>query len=540
MYRIMIVDNEPLILAGVVSLLNWEEHQCKIVKKAANGRQALEQMEKLRPDIVITDIQMSDMDGISFLKAAAQKGYETCFIILTNLEEFSLLKEALRLGVVDYLMKAELNEEMLTEALERAKRRCNLVRRKMWISEDREIDEEKRIRNYFKHMLIHDTYIQPDKRLDAIIREHYPALLLMLISFDFRSNRISEGFTRADQKRAMNFAENIICEMVKGFFDRGCLLRKEENSFILILSLEEMGGYKEQVEAMSLKFRRVMKDYFEIPLFLVASQPTREADEVQELLYQAMSVVNDGDHDGFGRNVYYLEGCKENFSSSFNIIFLKKELTGIVRQNDRKGFFHIMNQIIQLFAQWKPSRSQAVNACSNLYYFILFLMEEKEEQKFPWLLDAARQLPHLPSMNAAIDWLEQFRDKVAEALEDYKESSKDKYTELVMEYVRQHYQEKITLSQISSLLNMSQGYISSTFKRQTGKNFSDYVMEVKIEKAKELIGTHQYMMYEVSDKLGFDTQYYFSTVFKKITGYTPKEYENLTIRKQRCNSVDPQ
>jgi len=87
---------------------------------------------------------------------------------------------------------------------------------------------------------------------------------------------------------------------------------------------------------------------------------------------------------------------------------------------------------------------------------------------------------------------------------------------------------------MSALLNISQGHLSSIFKKQTGKNFSDYVSEVKIEKAKELIGTYQYMMYEISDMLGFDTQYYFCTVFKKITGHTPKEYESITIKKNCC------
>lgn len=203
----------------------------------------------------------------------------------------------------------------------------------------------------------------------------------------------------------------------------------------------------------------------------------------------------------------------------------------MVRQNDRNGFSHIMNQIIQLFVQCKPSRSQAVNACSNLYYFITFLLEEREDQSFPYILDVAGQLNRLTDLNAVIAWLERFRDQVAEALETYKESRKDKYIELVLEYIREHYKEKITLSRMSSLLNISQGHLSSIFKKQTGKNFSDYVTEVKIEKAKELIGTYQYMMYEVSDMLGFDTQYYFSAVFKKITGYTPKEYENMTIKK---------
>ncbi len=532
MYRIMIVDDEPLILAGVTSLVNWEEHQCKIVRKVSNGRQALAQMETLKPDIVITDIKMPAMDGISFMKASIENGYTSSFILLTNLEEFSLVKEALRLGAVDYLIKLELDEMALIGALERAKERCSLSHRKMLAMEDGEVTADERIQNYFRHILICNPDAHPDEGLSAMIRERYPGLLLMLIHFNYGFEGFSQEFSREDQKKVMNFAENIIHEMVKGFFDRSCLLRKEQNGFILVLSLEGMNDYKEQVEAMSIKFRKVIKTYFEVPVTITVSRPVREADEIQDLLYQAMSDMNDAYCENPDRIVFYSEGCKEHFGRrSFNINFLKKELTGIIRQNDRKGFSAIMNQIIELFVQCKPSRSQAVNGCSNLYYFITFLLEEREDQSFPYILDVAGQLNRLTDLSAVIAWLEWFRDQVAEALEAYKESRKDKYIELALEYIREHYKEKITLNQMSSLLNISQGHLSSIFKKQTGKNFSDYVTEIKIEKAKELIETYQYMMYEISDMLGFDTQYYFSAVFKKITGYTPKEYENMTIRK---------
>ncbi|GLC81589.1 response regulator [Lacrimispora brassicae] len=533
MYRIMIVDDEPLILAGVTSLLNWEEHQCKIVRKASNGRQALGLMETLQPDIVISDIKMPVMDGISFMKASIENGYTAVFILLTNLEEFSLIKEALRLGAVDYLVKLELDEKALIAALERAKDRCNLSHRKIQAMEDGEITADQRIQNYFRHILICDRDTQPDEDLAGMIRERYPVLLLMLVHFNYGFEEAAEKFTRADQKKAMKFAENIILEMVKGFFDRSCLLRKEQNGFILVLSLEGMNDYKQQVEAMSIRLRKAMKDFFEIPVSIAVSRPVREADEIQNLLYQAMSAMNDTYFDSSGRIVFYSESCRENLShsSSFNINFLKKELTGIIRHNDRDGFSNIMNQIIQLFTQCKPSRSQAVNACSNLYYFITFLLEEREEQNFPYILDVAGQLNRLSDLSAVTGWLEEFRDQVAKVLEACKESRKDKYIELVLEYIREHYREKITLNQMSSLLNISQGHLSSTFKKHMGKNFSDYVTEVKIEKAKEMIGSYQYMMYEISDMLGFDTQYYFSAVFKKITGYTPKEYENMTIKK---------
>ncbi len=532
MYRIMIVDDEPLILAGVSSLINWEEHQCKIVRKISSGRQALAQMEALRPDIVITDIGMPVMDGISFMKASVERGYAASFILLSNLEEFSLVKEALRLGAVDYLVKLELDEEALLAALERAKDRCNLTHRRIGLMEGGEVTADERIQNYFRHILICDADAHPDERLSVMIRERYPVILLMVIHFNYKHEGFSGTFTRADQKRIINFAENIIHEMVKGFFDRCCLLKKEQKGFILVLSLEGMEDYKESVEAMSIKFRKVIMDYFDIPVSIAVSRPVREAEGVPDVLYQAVSAMNEMYDNSSSTIVYYLENCKENFyHSSFNIDFLKKELTGIIRQNDRGGFSNIMNQIIQLFAQCKPSRSQAVNACSNLYYYVTFLLEEREDQSFPYILDVAGQLNRLSDLRAVIVWLERFRDQVAEALETYKESRKDKYIELAQEYIREHYREKITLNQMSALLNISQGHLSCIFKKQTGKNFSDYVSEVKIEKAKELIGTYQYMMYEISDMLGFDTQYYFSTVFKKITGHTPKEYESITIKK---------
>ena len=90
----------------------------------------------------------------------------------------------------------------------------------------------------------------------------------------------------------------------------------------------------------------------------------------------------------------------------------------------------------------------------------------------------------------------------------------------------EHYQEKLTLAMAAEATGISQGYLSSIFKKQTGSNFTDYVAWIKIEKAKDLIQEHQYMMYEISDMLGFENPYYFSKVFKKVTGITPKEYEN--------------
>ena len=127
MYRIIIIDDEPLILAGIASLILWENYECTIVGKATNGPSAYDMIMELHPDIVITDIRMPVLSGLELVEKCKENGCNFAFIVLTNLEEFHLVKKALSLGASDYLVKIDLSEEALVNALERAKEACDLL-----------------------------------------------------------------------------------------------------------------------------------------------------------------------------------------------------------------------------------------------------------------------------------------------------------------------------------------------------------------------------------------------------------------------------
>lgn len=124
MYRILLVDDEPLILAGIASMMEWEAYDCVVADKATNGSQALAKMKEIQPDIVITDIKMPAMNGLEFMEECRNRGYQGEFILLTNLEEFSLAQRALRLGALDYLVKIEITPEILGESLQKATAIC--------------------------------------------------------------------------------------------------------------------------------------------------------------------------------------------------------------------------------------------------------------------------------------------------------------------------------------------------------------------------------------------------------------------------------
>ncbi len=547
MYRVMIVDDEPLILAGIASLLDWKEYGCEISGKAANGQQALKLMEEQKPDIVITDIKMPGMDGIGFMKAVKERGWDdVIFILLTNLEEFSLARQALSLGAVEYLVKMELTEEKLADSLKLAMERREMKRKAEAAGTAVTVSREEAVRGYIEKLLTDGGTFSggassgnageasaqnQGEGYDSCLRRP----VLAIISFNYGYEGFSSDFTREDQKKVISFAENIIEQMVKGYFDHSCLVRRELNSLVLVMSTDGIEDYREQIRSLGEKIISVVKDYFEVSVSVAVSSRKESLGEFGALLYEAMSATNHYFYHSLDPVVFYSEECETSarHTGSFHIGFLKKDLSQAVALNDSGRLEEILDQVACLLREHNPSRQQAVNACANLYFFLSSFFEDGEEPDFPYEVNIMEKLGRLGTLGQIIQWINWFKEAVSRILERRRDTRVDKIAEMVREYVMEHYKERITLGQAAEALNISQGYLSTAFKKQSGESFTNYVSAIKIEKAKELIASHQYMMYEVSDLLGFDTPFYFSKVFKKVTGMSPKEYEAQCLKQKK-------
>ena len=114
MTGILLVDDEPLVLVGIQSMLKWEDYDAQVVGTARNGAQALELIDQLRPDLVIADIKMPVMDGLKLMETVQESDENPpLFILLTSFEEFSFVKKAISCQAVDYLIKLELTQQTL-------------------------------------------------------------------------------------------------------------------------------------------------------------------------------------------------------------------------------------------------------------------------------------------------------------------------------------------------------------------------------------------------------------------------------------------
>lgn len=532
MYKIIIVDDEPLILAGIAALINWEDHDCAIVGKATNGPSAYDMIMEQKPDILITDIRMPVLNGLELVEKCKQSGLDFAFIVLTNLEEFQLVKKALSLGATDYLVKIDLSEEALLSALSRAKETCRIRMRKghqLLPNDGGGADMVLSPKEQLLRMILspdEDTLVE----LPESIKGNYSHPFVMLFSL----RPIHINFDPDENSYDFHQISKQILDILGGisgrYFEGSILSEYRNDTFLLAGSVSQGTVFEKTVTDFCQKILVALKTYFELSAIFGVSQIKEDLKQLPGALFEALTALEYYYYDSSAPVVFY-EGQQIHHSKArdFNINLFKKDMSAAVTQNNSEKLADIFNQVLGLFAENKPNKEQATSACINLYTYLYSALEVENnsyQDIFPYTINVAEHLNHFSSLSDILQWLQGFCDKLCRLLDDRKLTRSDTLVEQTRQYIEGHYREKLALADIAESLNISAGHLSNTYRKFTGVTLSDYIAEVKIEKAKELIDTHQYLMYEISDQLGFDNAYYFSKVFKKVTGISPKQYEN--------------
>lgn len=542
MYQVLLVDDEPLILTGIQSMINWEDYDCVITDKASNGKQALEKMEKSMPDIVITDIKMPVMTGIEFMQECRDRGYDTVFILLTNLEEFSLAKSALALGAADYLVKMEMTQEMMGNSLKRATEMCNqkrILTDKIPHREFHPKDVKQTATGFFRDILekagnlsdeFRKKWQEPVEKME--LEQLYENGVLMWIR-PYKDRDLFENVSEDDRKEMLDYAQSLMEQFMNRIHSGCCTLVWKRMGILAILPGQNRT--EKYYRDTGKKICNILEDYFGCQTLVAISAPMEDIWGGSKRALSQIKKIQEFYYYHSNEPVVLVSDVEAHFweerharHDTFDISFLKKDLRQALVQQDKEKVNSVFEELSALFTEFHPAREQVVNACANLYYFFLSYVEEdaliKEEMPYPSVV--MEILLECFTLKAHTRWLLKFGSWVGNTMENFHRGSKtDRIVEAAKEYVRENYGEKLTLAAIASKIGISQGYLSSVFKKQTGGNLNDYINQMKIEKAKELLEKHEYMMYEISDMLGFENPYYFSKVFKKLTGITPSEYE---------------
>jgi len=412
MLKLMLIDDEPLVLAGLKSMVDWKSLGVEIVGTAANGHQGFERISQWQPDLVLTDIKMPMMTGLEMI-ARCQEHLNPCprFIVLSSYEEVSYLREAIRRHTLDYLIKLELSETSLTQVILKAKEEIRPLPR-----DDFQSHSDSSLKEAFFLRLLNDLWDQEtEKELQKRaghfgLKGHWVYPVMVETSFPDKQNLQDQ-----ERSRLVISAMQMIEETLKRQ-ENLVLVPLSMNRFTLLISFDE--DEKNQVQ-------------------------TRLKEELVHSFHQVKKFFNLTLSAGAGR-------------AAQSMIELPR------RYQEAR---HVLDQMLE-----SESRGEFCFFCSTEKSYCQQVLEQ------------------------------------------------------VSDYLDQHYLNNPDLRDIAAHFHMSPNYLSSLFKKHQQQGIPAYLNQKKIEKAQELLRMNRYKIYEISEMAGFDSPYYFSKVFKKVTGVSPREW----------------
>ncbi|MDE5939258.1 MAG: response regulator [Lachnospiraceae bacterium] len=533
MINLLIADDEPLVQAGIKSMINWDSYDINIVGTATNGAAAWDMIQNNTPEIVITDIKMPVMSGLEL----ARKCYEEnrtlpVFIILTSYEEFQFVKEALNYQVIAYLVKLELTQESLGETLERAIARVSELRS---VSQTGETCDHGffLIKEHFFTRLVLNLFESEQQFLSQAqnlnISFDYAAYACSYVTIDDHrlSNMTSDKqitlYTNSLQVTREIISKYITCHVLSLDTKHFCIL--------FFLSDTHKEDYRSVVGTALAQTSSMLFNYYNIRLFStigsVVTMPLQIASSYQDAKQIAAQLNND-------TPVLFFEDFPgdEPLKNVFNMSLFKQDIRRAYAEFDEKALYDIFTNIIDLFKNQSAHYVQALDAAGNILYLSLSLLNNGEQivsDIFSNRSNGYRSLYELTSVEQILDWLTVFRDGLCESFASHNKDYKHHIVINVKKYIQEHVREKLNLNKVAEVFSISPNYLSVLFSKYNDLGFTDYINQSKVEAAIHMMTEEDRRVYEISDLLGFESAFYFSRVFKKVTGVSPRDYMNNNV-----------
>lgn len=532
MYKLLILDDEPLVQAGIRSMLPWEEINITICGVAANGQIGWEMMEQEQPDIIITDIKMPVMSGLELLKKTRKQYTEYCnypaFIILTSYEDFQIAKEAITYHVTDYLVKIELTPQALKESVLRAIESIPKIKMEKESENALSSKDLQNLKEKFFIRLLHNLYDTPEQfellRQDLAIPFSYAAY--QCCYFEMNNPAID---TMELEKQITLYANSyqLLQEITTKYWNAYFVtLDRKHGALIILYEHTPNQDNSSFVMTCLQQVNNSLSSYYQTTLkcglgTLVAS-PLSISDSYQSAR-QAFGSISTP------TGIANVETILPKAHMTFHLSIIKEDLSRAFSEYDESLLTTVMEQIITLFEEHPNYYVQALDAACNILFLSISLIPNGEEMissLFSDYSDGYRSVYRQNTTEQVVNWLRQFYQRLYASFCEHHKEHRHHIVESVKKYIEMHITQKLNLNEVAAIYNISPNYLSSLFKKYNDCGYSEYITERKIAKAKEMMQDSTIKVYEIADALGFESAFYFSKVFKKVEGISPTEYWN--------------
>ena len=541
LYRIILVDDEEEVRKSIIRKIDWTAVGFAVVGDAENGEDALEKIENLEPDVVLTDIRMPYMDGLTLAERIRQKYPSMKIVIFSGYDDFEYAKQAIKLNVTEYILKP-VNVEELTAILKRIK--TNL---------DEEIEQKRNVNllreNYkrslpiLREQFLKDLISRPmdGETVQTLLREYDIPLAgakkWIAIAVELE---LEQELTQEEAPLPLHEEKNLIpisvmqilSENLKPSY-RFSLLSFSGSADAKIAGIAAIDENNSQTEPINIlgdickEIRKTLK----VPVTIGIGHSAQKLENISRSFQSALDALGYRSVVGTGSTIYINDvepgiGGKLQFGSEEESALIQAIKFGPeekIRETVR-GIVDRMNEARVHARQQQAYILSVANCMIQLIQQYDLNMEEifAEDPLGP---DPFTVIQSMLNRENFSRWLYQTALKINSALSRERDYAARQVIEKAKQYIMDNYQDPgLSVEQICRYLHMSPAYFSTMFKKATGQTYIAYLTEVRLNKAVELLNMTDEKTYVIASQVGYQEQNYFSYVFKKRFGVSPTKF----------------
>lgn len=533
--KVFLVEDEMVIRRGIKNSIDWEKEGYIFCGEASDGELAYPMIIKEKPDILITDIRMPFMDGLELCKLVKKELPNIKILILSGYDEFDYAKEAIRLGVTEYLLKPISSGKLLealnwvSESIRREKEDKDLVRK--YMEEMRENTEHEK-QKFFEQMIAGNLSmadaLETGKKYEMNLSAGMYNLLLFRFTLGEENRKSGELLGEAE------YAIEKLTERLEYVFEfqRGV----EGWAFLLMADNEEQ--MSERVKELSKDLEEIMKNYSTIAYFGGIGQPVARLRELEESFREAeralaarftmeLNRIISVEDIRMAQNVDTLDDIE---ITSFGEIEKTRTMLEKFLNN---GAEDEIDEFVDVYINELPEENLKSVLMRQYIIMDAYIVMMSFCEKIEGIEgEMQAQSEELKNSMKTIQTLEEIKNYIRMLLKKIigvrDTISGRRYSDIIeiaKDQIRKTYMsDEISLNTIAAEVGMSPSYFSSIFSKEMGKTFVEYLTEIRMDRAKELLMCSSMKTSEIGYEVGYKDPHYFSYIFKKTQNYTPKEF----------------
>lgn len=522
MYKVMLAEDEAEVLGAMLKTIHWENYGFEVPIGCRDGAEAIRCVEAgEQPDVLITDICMPFVDGLELTEYVTKHLPDAIVVILTGYDDFHYAQKAIKFQVFDYVLKP-ITPSCLCELLERLK--VELDQRSRSDGNSKEI-----VTNYFLNQLVH-------KKMDLSVISEYCRIYDIKFEGCYHVSALLDIDLPAQKTGAQDKSDDLLRY---GLFNIAQELSQEYGVAVFqgreglcncIVSAADLESCFRLTGTLISHIAQTVHRALKVTVSAGIGEPVKSLDALYFSHQKAEKALESRFY--YGENSI-LFSSEVDIKKSENIDYqnCERHLTEAVYTLNRTAAGDAVKELANQLKNTQAPLEKCVFYTQKLLMKMIMLADDiAGEQQADAMTKAfeGASLYSVSTLAQLVDRLDEMFDKAFEILLTLKTSSSASQVAKAELYIKEHFNNpELSLNSVTEHLSVSTSYFSSIFKERTGMTFVEYLTQLRMEKAKQLLTFTDYRTYEIAENIGFSDPHYFCVIFKRTTGLPPTEYREM-------------